>query len=168
MHGITLQLNEPESTVGTPSNDADRWDRLITLCNEAMKQLETSNAVVFTYSTLRRRCRNVLCVASYEYLTVQIHFVHFKVGEEHIKARIKARVGRYMKARVVQNQMEALEEPAQDELDVVKVDVQQEKDVVCNDALAKTYAKLKELGALTANAITTQWLLRTQQLILVR
>lgn len=73
--------------------------------------------------SVRRRYGDVLCGVSSEHPTVQVHFIHLKVDEEHLRARVKARVGHFTKESMVHSQMEALEEPAQDEFDVVKVDV---------------------------------------------
>lgn len=82
---------------------------------------------------------------------MQVIFVYLKVGEEHLQARVKARVGHYMKESMVRCQMEILEEPAQDESDVIKIDVQREQDVVRRDALARVRGKLMEYEAPTIN-----------------
>lgn len=136
---------------GVPLTDADRWDWLITLRNEAVKQLQNSNAVVLTCSALKRKYRDVIRVASYEHPTVQVHFIYLRVDEETLQARVKARVGHYMKEGMVHSQMETLEEPAQDEFDVIKIDVRQDKEAVREEALTKVRAKLKEYEPPTTN-----------------
>lgn len=129
---------------GVPLTDTDRWDWLVTLRKEATKQLQHSNAVIVTCSALRRKYRDVFRVASYEHPTVQVNFIHLKVEEELLQARVKARVGHYMNESMVHSQMEALEEPAEDEFDVIKIDVQQDKDAVCTDAITMVRVRLKE------------------------
>lgn len=136
---------------GTPLTDEDRWDWLITLRNEAVKQLQKSNAVVVTCSALKRKYRDVIRVASYEHPTVQVHFIYLRVDEDTLQARVKARVGHYMKEGMVHSQMEALEEPAQDEFDVIKIDVRQDKEAVKTDTLTQVRAKLKEYETPTTN-----------------
>jgi gluconokinase len=140
---------------GQPLTDADRWDWLITLRNEAVKQLQKSNAVVVTCSALKRKYRDVIRVASYEHPTVQVHFIYLRVDEETLQARVKARVGHYMKEGMVHSQMEALEEPAQDEFDVIKIDVRQDKEAVRSEALTKVRSKLKEYEPPTTNGHST-------------
>ena len=136
---------------GFPLTDEDRWDWLITLRNEAVKQLQKSNTVIVTCSALKRKYRDVIRVASYEHPTVQVHFIYLKVDEDTLQARVKARVGHYMKEGMVHSQMEALEEPAQDEFDVIKIDVRQDKEVVRTDALTRVRAKLREYETPTTN-----------------
>lgn len=127
---------------GLPLTDGDRWDWLITLRNSATNRLQTSDAIVITCSSLRRRYRDVLRVASYDYRNVQVRFIYLKLDEEHLKARVKARVGHYMKDSMVRSQLECLEEPSRDEFDVVEVDVQRDQAVVCQDALNRAREKL--------------------------
>lgn len=128
---------------GTPLNDNDRWDWLITLRNEAIKYLHTSNSVIVTCSALKRKYRDVIRVANYEHPSVQIHFVYLKVDEKTLQERVASRVGHYMKGNMVHSQMVALEEP-DDEDDVLKVDVTNDKETVQKSALDLVQSKLKE------------------------
>jgi gluconokinase len=139
---------------GIPLTDADRWDWLITLRNAATEQLRESNAVIVTCSALKHKYRDVIRVASYEHPSVQVHFIFLKVDEETLQERVKARVGHYMKESMVHSQMEALEEPQEDEFDVLKIDVTQDKDAVRNNALNGLRAKLKEYEPPTTNGHT--------------
>jgi gluconokinase len=128
---------------GTPLNDNDRWDWLITLRREAVKHLHSSNSVVVTCSALKRKYRDVIRVANYEHPSVQIHFIYLKVDEATLQKRVAARVGHYMKESMVHSQMTALEEP-DDENDVLKIDVTEEKALVEKNALLLVTSKLKE------------------------
>lgn len=136
---------------GIPLTDADRWDWLITLRNEAVKKLQQSNAVIVTCSALKHKYRDVIRVASYEHPSVQVHFVYLKVDADTLQKRVKERVGHYMKESMVHSQMEALEEPQEEEFDVLKIDVTQDKDAVRKQALAGLRAKLKEYEPPTTN-----------------
>lgn len=130
---------------GIPLTDADRWDWLITLKNEAVKQLRTSNACIVTCSALKKKYRDVIRVANYEHPTVQIHFVFLKLDEEVLQQRVASRVGHYMKQEMVHSQMMALEEPnVDDETDVIKIDVRNDKEEVERQVWESVSAKLKE------------------------
>ena len=129
---------------GIPLTDGDRWDWLINLRNAATMRLREASAVVITCSSLRRRYRDVFRVVSYDYPSVHLCFIYLKVGVEHLKARIKSRVGHYMKEDMVRSQLECLEEPGDDEFDVVRVDVQGDRAAVCEDALARVRERLGE------------------------
>ena len=139
------KANKEKMASGTPLTDADRWDWLITLREAAVQKLQTSNAVVVTCSALKHKYRDVIRVANYEHPTVQVHFVYLKVDETTLQARVKARVGHYMKANMVQSQMATLEEPEEElEWDVLQVDVREDRESVKRQALDLVTQKLKE------------------------
>jgi len=130
---------------GIPLTDADRWDWLITLKDAALEKLKSTNTVFVTCSALKKKYRDVIRVANYEHPSVQVHFVYLKVDEEVLQKRVASRVGHYMKADMVHSQMVALEEPnVEDETDVIKIDVTNDKEVVEKESLAKVEAKLKQ------------------------
>lgn len=137
--------NKEKMGNGIPLTDADRWDWLISLKDEAIKKLRTSNACIVTCSALKKKYRDVIRVANYEHPTVQIHFIFLKLDEDTLQKRVAARVGHYMKQEMVHSQMEALEEPdEEDETDVMKVDVRNDKDLVQKEAWTRVQSKLKE------------------------
>lgn len=134
---------------GIPLTDADRWDWLIALKDEAIKQLRTSNACILTCSALKKKYRDVIRIANYEHPTVQIHFVFLKLDEETLQQRVAARVGHYMKEEMVHSQMVALEVPnLDDETDVMMIDARDDKEHVQMKAKESVQAKMKEYDAL--------------------
>jgi gluconokinase len=130
---------------GTPLTDTDRWDWLTTLRDAATEQLKKSNSVIVTCPSVRQKYRDVFRVASYHDPSVQLCFIYVRVYEKHLQARVKARSGHYMKESMVRSQMECLEEPALVETDVVTIDVQQDPEVVCDDALDGVRTRLHQL-----------------------
>ncbi|KIW13124.1 hypothetical protein PV08_08311 [Exophiala spinifera] len=141
--------NKQKMASGIPLTDADRWDWLITLRNEAIKQLQHSNGVIVTCSALKHKYRDVIRVANYEHPSVQVHFVYLKVDETTLQKRVAARVGHYMKEGMVHSQMATLEEPELDEeWDVLPVDVRDDKETVKKHALEVVQRKLKEYESL--------------------
>ncbi|KAK4988919.1 hypothetical protein LTR66_007200 [Elasticomyces elasticus] len=107
-----------------PLNDADRWDWLILLRQQAIAALESgTTGVVLTCSALKRKYRDVIRIASYNNNKVLVHFIYLRAPQDVLLARVHARVGHYMKDSMVKSQLESLEEPREDESDVLSVDV---------------------------------------------
>lgn len=109
---------------GVPLNDADRWDWLIVLREQAVNALETgAPGVVVTCSALKHKYRDVIRIASINDHDVLVHFIYLRASEDLLLSRVKARQGHYMKDSMIRSQMEALEEPDKREHDVLSVDV---------------------------------------------
>lgn len=117
---------------GEPLTDADRWDWLILLRDEAIKTLQsqpplTSNnntppGVILTCSALKRKYRDILRIASLKHPSIRVHFVFLKASEALLMDRVRARKNHYMKDYMVRSQFESLEAPAEDETDVLGVE----------------------------------------------
>lgn len=115
-----------------PLTDIDRWDWLIALREAAVARLSPSassatkphTGVVVTCSALKRRYRDVIRIAAYNDHNVVVHFIYLRADEEVLMKRVMARKGHYMKSTMVHSQMEALEEPDEEEQgrDVLDVD----------------------------------------------
>lgn len=105
-----------------PLTDADRWDWLIVLREEAVKALHDSSGVIITCSALKRKYRDVMRVASYNDSAIRVHFIFLNVSEELLFKRVKARQNHYMKDSMVRSQLASLETPTPDEVDVLRVD----------------------------------------------
>lgn len=133
---------------GIALTDADRWDWLITLREEAVKHLRTSNVCVVTCSALKKKYRDVIRTANYHHPTVQIHFVFLDADEAVLQKRVAARQDHYMKPEMVRSQFEALELPdVANETDVIKIDVQKSKDEVEAEALEKVQVTIAQYEA---------------------
>ncbi|KAI7555505.1 shikimate kinase [Hortaea werneckii] len=110
---------------GTPLTDADRWDWLILLREEALKTLAASSdleGVVVTCSALKRKYRDVFRLATYHNPDVLVHFVFLNASESLLMDRVRARQNHYMKDYMVRSQFESLEAPQKDETDVLSVE----------------------------------------------
>lgn len=117
---------------GEPLTDADRWDWLILLRDEAIKTLlssqqqqqpgSTPNSVIVTCSALKRKYRDILRIASLKHPSIKVHFVFLKATEALLMDRVRARKNHYMKDYMVRSQFESLEAPVEDEGDVVGVE----------------------------------------------
>lgn len=109
---------------GHPLTDADRWDWLILLREEALAALHASPAsgVVVTCSALKRKYRDVVRIATYHDPSVRVHFIFLNATEAVLIDRVRGRQGHYMKDSMVKSQFESLEMPQRDEEDVLSVD----------------------------------------------
>ncbi|KAF2171294.1 hypothetical protein M409DRAFT_63636 [Zasmidium cellare ATCC 36951] len=116
--------NVKKMAAGQPLTDADRWDWLILLREEALKALSTptTSGVIVTCSALKRKYRDVMRVAAYHHPHVRVHFVFLKASESVLMDRVRARQNHYMKDYMVRSQFESLEAPTREEGDVLSVD----------------------------------------------
>jgi len=118
------QTNIEKMSAGIPLNDADRWDWLILLREQAVHALEAgASGVVLTCSALKHKYRDVIRIASINDHDVFVHFIYLRASEELLLSRVKARQGHYMKDSMVKSQFDALEEPDKREHDVLSIDV---------------------------------------------
>ncbi|KAK7739937.1 hypothetical protein SLS53_005531 [Cytospora paraplurivora] len=133
---------------GIPLTDADRWDWLTRLREEALKQIELgAEGVVVTCSALKRKYRDVIRVAPYFSPGLQLHFIYLHAPEEVLLTRVAARKGHYMGARMVHSQFTILEPPTAEERDVLTLDVSGSINDVSREALDQVVKKLGEDAA---------------------
>jgi gluconokinase len=75
-----------------PLTDADRWDWLILLRDQAVAALSTgASGVVLTCSALKRKYRDVIRVASYNDNNVLVHFIYLSATQELLLQRVHGR-----------------------------------------------------------------------------
>ncbi|KXT06530.1 hypothetical protein AC578_6102 [Pseudocercospora eumusae] len=128
---------------GHPLTDADRWDWLVLLREEAIKALKTSDGVIVTCSALKRKYRDVMRVAAYHHPEIKVHFVFLKASEAVLMDRVRARQNHYMKDYMVRSQFESLEAPTAEESDVLAVDASGTSKEVQDLALATVEREMK-------------------------
>ena len=123
---------------GIPLTDADRWDWLIALREESLRHINAGySGVVLTCSALKRKYRDVIRVAPYYSPNLHLHFIYLHAPEEVLLRRVAERPNHFMPASMVHSQLNILEPPAEDETDVVSVDVARPSEEVLADALNK-------------------------------
>jgi len=132
------KANVDKMAQGIPLTDADRWDWLTQLREEAIRRLSSGDqGVVLTCSALKRKYRDVIRVAPYYSHNVLVHFIYLHATEEVLLKRVMGRHGHYMGANMVHSQFKALEKPGMEETDVISVDVSGSIEKVEEEALAK-------------------------------
>ncbi|CZT48298.1 probable glucokinase [Rhynchosporium secalis] len=136
--------NVEKMSRGIPLTDADRWDWLTRLRDEAVNHLCSSQGVVLTCSALKRKYRDVIRVAGFYSQGARVHFVYLHAPEEVLAARVGARKGHYMGAEMVHSQFTILEAPGDKETDVISVDVSGSIEEVEEEALAKIHEAIRD------------------------
>ncbi|KAM4066768.1 shikimate kinase domain-containing protein [Hirsutella rhossiliensis] len=117
------QANVEKMRSGIPLTDADRWDWLIVLRDEFMRQVEGgSEGVVVTCSALKRKYRDVIRVAVCYNHNILVHFLFLDAPAEVLLHRVTKRQDHYMRPDMVQSQLDILEWPTEDERDMVTID----------------------------------------------
>ncbi|RDA84431.1 hypothetical protein CP532_2127 [Ophiocordyceps camponoti-leonardi (nom. inval.)] len=130
--------NVEKMRTGIPLTDTDRWEWLIGLRNESMRRIsDGADGVVVTCSALKRKYRDVLRIASYWNRNVLTHFIFLNAPAEMLLQRVSRRQGHYMGPGMVQSQFDILERPAEDEYDVISIDVSRSILEVQTDALTR-------------------------------
>lgn len=168
------KANIEKMSRGEPLTDADRWDWLTVLREEALHRLgehlpetaKVSNGdsatplsshpvpgVIVTCSALKRKYRDVIRVAPYYFPDLRVHFIYLRAPEDVLLQRVKNRQGHYMGADMVHSQVSILELPAADETDVVTLDVCRPAEEVRKDALQTV------LSVMSDGAPVTGWII---------
>ncbi|KAF2264509.1 carbohydrate kinase [Lojkania enalia] len=115
--------NIEKMAANIPLNDADRWDWLILLRDQALVSLKDgAKGVVVTCSALKKKYRDVIRTARLydEDLDAFVHFIYLRASKETLLARVGARQNHYMKDTMVLSQLAALEEPDREEVEKLK------------------------------------------------
>jgi gluconokinase len=139
------KANIDKMAAGIPLNDEDRWDWLILLRDQALKDLKKgAKGVVITCSALKKKYRDVIRTARLydEEPDANVHFVYLRADKETLLARVRGRQGHYMKDSMVESQFAALEEP--DELEIKQL-----KDVEIVDVKGS----ISEVSQLASDAV---------------
>jgi gluconokinase len=141
--------NVDKMSKGIPLTDEDRWGWLEVLRKAAMEKISpdkksesngsmgTPQGVIVTCSALRHRYRDVLRVAVYNHPDVLVHFVFLSAPREVLEKRVGERKGHFMGVKMIQSQMKTLEEPDDDESDMITVDVSGSAEEVEETALER-------------------------------
>ncbi|KAF2472286.1 carbohydrate kinase [Lindgomyces ingoldianus] len=115
--------NIEKMAANIPLDDADRWDWLILLRDQALAALKQgANGVVVTCSALKKKYRDVIRTARLydEDPNASVHFIYLRASREVLLARVGGRQGHYMKDTMVTSQLAALEEPDKQEVERLK------------------------------------------------
>lgn len=134
MHSLSAR---EKMRTGHPLSDSDRMEWLSHLRGAIMDRtsLQTSSEVLVTCSALKRSYRDELRRLN-EIAGIQTSFVVLATAERgELVERMNKREGHYMRAEMVDSQIEAFEWPREEENDVVVLDAMQTPVAVLEDCL---------------------------------
>lgn len=116
-----------------PLTDDDRWLWLETIKATALLQLSERGCenIIVTCSALKRSYREELRRSK----VLKTTFVMLQAEHEVLKHRVAERKGHYMGRDMVEGQVTCLQSPDVDEVDVVPIDMEGEKEATINEVL---------------------------------
>jgi carbohydrate kinase (thermoresistant glucokinase family) len=116
-----------------PLTDDDRWLWLETIKASALLQLSENGCenIIVTCSALKRIYREELRRSK----VLKTTFVMLQAEDEVLKHRVAEREGHYMGRDMVESQVTSLQSPGVDEVDVVPVDMEGEKEATISEVL---------------------------------
>ncbi|WP_294910169.1 gluconokinase [Tatumella sp. UBA2305] len=110
---------------GHPLNDQDRQPWLQAINDAAFAMQRTQAVSLIVCSSLKKSYRDILREGN-----SNLKFVYLKGDFDTIESRLKARKGHFFKPAMLVTQFATLEEPTEDETDVLTVDIRQSLDEV--------------------------------------
>ncbi|KAI5846274.1 P-loop containing nucleoside triphosphate hydrolase protein [Morchella snyderi] len=133
--GFHPPANIKKMSAGIPLTGDDRWGWLSALRAAAAAAAAAGGGAVVACSCLKKRYRDVMRgVGEGEGEGVQVRFVYLCLAYELVVERVGGRKGHFFGAALVESQFEALEEPGEEEGDVVVVDAAGRRELVEEDA----------------------------------
>ncbi|MTD37336.1 gluconokinase [Erwinia sp. CPCC 100877] len=115
---------------GEPLNDDDRAPWLRALNDAAFAMQRTNKVSLIVCSALKKRYRDWLREGN-----DNLSFIYLKGDYDLIESRLKSRKGHFFKPQMLVTQFETLEEPQDDERDVLVVDINQPLDGVVTSTI---------------------------------
>ncbi|RJT44370.1 gluconokinase [Rahnella woolbedingensis] len=112
------RANIQKMASGTPLNDDDRAPWLLRLNDAAYSLRHKNETGIIVCSALKRRYRDALRKDNEGMV-----FIYMKGSFDVIADRLKARAGHFMPTDLLRSQFDALEEPGEDEPDVLRVNI---------------------------------------------
>jgi len=125
------RANIQKMASGTPLNDDDRAPWLLRLNDAAYSLRHKNETGVIVCSALKRRYRDALRKDNEGMV-----FIYMKGSFDVIADRLKARAGHFMPTDLLRSQFDALEEPSEDEPDVLRVNIDHKFDGVVDRCVA--------------------------------
>jgi len=125
------RANIQKMASGTPLNDDARAPWLLRLNDAAYSLRHKNETGVIVCSALKRRYRDALRKDNEGMV-----FIYMKGSFDVIADRLKARAGHFMPTDLLRSQFDALEEPGEDEPDVLRVNIDHKFDGVVDRCVA--------------------------------
>lgn len=122
------QRNVDKMAAGIPLTDEDRMDWLKLIAKVGHDHISHNKTCIIACSALKKSYRDLLREDNPSML-----FVYLKGSFDLISKRIAQRSHQYMPTSLLKSQFDTLEEPKDDEKDVLAVSIDQEISAIVND-----------------------------------
>ena len=112
---------------GEPLDDRDRLPWLNSLHALIRVRIDRSEDTILACSALKKSYRALLSPTRAQLDSAgsfDLHFVYLQVSRESLAARLKQRGEHFMQLRMLDSQLETLEEPTADEATIVRVETE--------------------------------------------
>ena len=116
--------NKEKMARGIPLTDADRFPWLATIRVAIEEKLRAGETAVFGCSSLKRIYRNLLRGGAH---ADDVRFVYLKGSFDLLRTRLGNRKGHFFDPSLLQSQLDALEEPGEDEAVTVSIELTPEE-----------------------------------------
>jgi gluconokinase len=113
--------NKEKMAHGIPLTDDDRWPWLAAIRDAIEVTMSAGETAVFGCSSLKRAYRDVL--RGGRRADGNVRFVYLKGSFELLQGRLDERAGHFFNPALLQSQLDALEEPGEDEALTVSVEL---------------------------------------------
>jgi len=138
------ELHLPESVVkmsaGIALEDADRWpwlDRIASYLANSEQNPQGTAGTIVSCSALKRIYRDRI-----RHQAGAVVFLFLDGSPELIRQRMQERKGHYMRAGLLDSQLQTLEKPGADESDVITLNIEQSVSTLLANAMVKIDAYL--------------------------
>ncbi|TIB12531.1 hypothetical protein E3P89_01625 [Wallemia ichthyophaga] len=142
------ETNVDKMTRGVPLSDEDRqpWlqrihQRAQDISDASESRMEKRPVILIACSALKKIYRDTLrgetnVDNNTQFLPIQTYFLYLKGTQQALEARMAARKGHFMTSKMLNSQLETLEEPDESECDVRAVDIDRGRDEVLEEAVS--------------------------------
>jgi gluconokinase len=127
--GLHSAASVAKMQAGTPLQDDDRWPWLDRVGESLADADRWPQGVVVACSALKRAYRDRI-----RRVAPGVRFLFLDGPAGLIRSRMSGRTGHYMPAALLDSQLQALERPAADETDVIRLDIDAHADEIVDRA----------------------------------
>ncbi|TIB77729.1 shikimate kinase [Wallemia mellicola] len=149
------QSNVDKMSRGEPLTDEDRGPWLKVMHRKAQEITDGAHdkdvkrpVILIACSALKKIYRDTLrgdekVTSDTQFSPIKTYFLYLKGSQEALQARMSARKGHFMTERMLNSQLQTLEEPEEDETDVRVVDIDKSREEVAEESIAAVKSLLE-------------------------
>ncbi|MBC6112557.1 gluconokinase [Pedobacter fastidiosus] len=124
------QRNIDKMASGIPLTDADRYDWLKLIGEVGKREVDNNINCIIACSALKKSYRDIIRAENENLI-----FIYLKGSFELIESRLSSRKGHYMPKGLLKSQFDVLEEPKDEETDVITIEINQDISEIINEII---------------------------------